>query len=110
MPAGEPRLDRRPQRPQLLLAFVRHGIAAIVVCVGVVSMAFGTDTSLVGGAGFIGAGLSIWLISWLYRTGVQSDSARLAEDRARRHFDRFGRWPDEQPRSSNPSHDPERSR
>ena len=77
-----------------LLRFTRHGIPALAVLAGIVAMCFGTATSLVGGAGLIGAGLASWLIAWLYRVGVQGDRARDAEERARRHFERYGRWPD----------------
>jgi hypothetical protein len=77
----------------LVLRFTRYGIPALAVLAGVVAMCFGTETSLVGGAGLIGAGLAIWLISWLYRIGVDGDRARDAEDRARSYFERHGRWP-----------------
>jgi hypothetical protein len=86
--AGTPQEATRP-----LLRFTRHGIPALTVLAGVVAMCFGSDTSLVGGAGLIGAGIAIWLVAWLYRIGVQGDSARDAEERARRQFDRTGRWP-----------------
>jgi hypothetical protein len=78
-----------------LLLFTRYGIPALAVLAGIVAMCFGTQTSLVGGAGLIGAGLASWLIGWLYRVGVEGDSARDAEERARRHFERHGRWPDD---------------
>lgn len=77
-----------------LLRFIRHGIAALSVLAGIVAMSFGTPTSMIGGGALIGAGLSIWLISWLYRVGVEGDRARDREERARRMFDRTGRWPD----------------
>jgi hypothetical protein len=83
--------EGEPTRP--LLRFTRHGIPALTVLAGVVAMCFGTDTSLVGGGGLIGAGISTWLVAWLYRLGVQGDSARDAEERARQQFDRTGRWP-----------------
>jgi hypothetical protein len=78
-----------------LLRFTRHGIPALAVLAGVVAMCFGTATSLVGGAGLIGAGVATWLISWLYRVGVDGDRARDAEERARRYFERYGRWPEQ---------------
>jgi high-affinity Fe2+/Pb2+ permease len=65
----------------------------VVVLAGIVAMTFGTQTSLIGGGGLIGAGLSVALISWLYRLGTESDEEREAEDRARRYFARYGRWP-----------------
>ena len=76
-----------------LLRFIRHGVPALAVAAGVVAMAFGTTTSLIGGAGLIGAGLASWLVSWLYRIGVEGDGERVDEERARRYFDRHGRWP-----------------
>jgi hypothetical protein len=76
-----------------LLRFTRHGIPALTVLAGAVAMCFGTETSLIGGAGLIGAGIASWLIAWLYRLGVEGDSAREAEERARSYFERNGRWP-----------------
>ena len=76
-----------------VLRFTRHGVPALAVLAGIVAMLFGTSTSLVGGAGLIGAGLAIWLVSWLYRVGVDGDGERADEERARRYFDRHGRWP-----------------
>src|SRR5579859_6463711 len=53
-----------------LLPFTRHGIAAVAVLAGIVAIAFGTTTSMIGGGALIGAGLAIWLVAWLYRVGV----------------------------------------
>jgi hypothetical protein len=92
------RTERRPPShahagaPRLLL-FTRHGISALVVAAGIVSMCIGTPTSLVGGSALVGAGIASWLVGWLYRAGVASDRTREAEERARRYFDRHGRWP-----------------
>src|SRR5450755_4098832 len=69
-----------------VLRFTRYGIPALAVLAGIVAMCFGTATSLIGGAGLIGAGLASWLVSWLYRVGVEGDRARDAEERARRYF------------------------
>jgi hypothetical protein len=76
-----------------VLRFTRHGIPALAVLAGIVAMSFGTATSLIGGAGLIGAGLATWLVAWLYRVGVEGDRARDAEERARGYFERHGRWP-----------------
>lgn len=81
-------------RARGLLRFTRYGVPALIVLAGIVAMCFGTETSLVGGAGLIGAGLASWLISWLYRLGVSGDDARASEERARQRFERTGRWPD----------------
>ena len=84
-----------PTPTPLLLRFTRHGIPALAVLAGVVAMCFGTATSLVGGAGLIGAGVATWLIAWLYRVGVEGDRARDTEERARTYFERHGRWPEQ---------------
>lgn len=76
------------------MLFTRHGLPALIVLAGIVAMCFGTPSSLVGGSALIGAGIASWLIAWLYRIGVEGDRTREAEERARRHFDRYGRWPD----------------
>ncbi len=41
------------------------------------------------------AGLSVWLLNWLYRVGVAGERERDQEDHAREFFDRHGVWPDE---------------
>lgn len=86
-----PRPAPTPTPP--LLRFTRYGIPALAVLAGIVAMCFGTDTSLIGGGGLIGAGIATWLVSWLYRVGVEGDRARDAEERARSYFERTGRWP-----------------
>jgi hypothetical protein len=81
---------------QVMLAFIRYGLPAIVVIGGVaVMIAGGNEDALIGGAGIVGAGLSIFLINLLFRVGVSGDRARDEEEEARAFFDRHGRWPDE---------------
>jgi hypothetical protein len=97
-PLRAPGRAHAPSRPApkptpALLRFTRHGIPALAVLAGIVAMCFDTETSLIGGSGLIGAGLATWLISWLYRVGVEGDRARDEEERARRYFERHGRWP-----------------
>ncbi len=72
---------------------MRVGIPALVVLAGLVSMAFGTPASLAGGGALIGAGAAIAFGGWLFRLGLAGDDERAAEERARREFDRTGRWP-----------------
>jgi hypothetical protein len=76
--------------------FVRIWLPAAVVTLGVAVIVIRRDlTGLEGGAGIIGAGLSIWLLNFLFRVGVSGDRERDREDEARAYFDRHGRWPDE---------------
>ena len=77
-----------------ILSTVRYVLPALVVLAGVVVMTLGGETDLEGGASIVSAGLAIYLINWLFRTGAAGDREREAEDAAREHFDRSGRWPD----------------
>lgn len=78
------------------LRLIRYVLPAIVTAVGVGLMAFGGgEDALEGGAAVVGAGLSIWLMNFLWRVGVSGDRDRDEEQAARAHFDEHGRWPDE---------------
>jgi len=93
-PEHRPPVEPKPAPEIPLLRFTRHGLPALIVLAGVVAMCFGTEDSLLGGAGLIGAGLASWLVAWLYRLGVSGDAARAKEERARDRFERTGRWPE----------------
>ena len=43
-----------------------------------------------------GAALSVLLLNWLFRLGAAGDRERQAEEAAREHMARTGRWPDEE--------------
>lgn len=79
--------------------FVRYGIGAVMVIGGIVTIAlnpggFGVD----GFAMAVGGGLSVLLINFLFRLGVEGDREREREEEARRYLDRHGVWPDEDDR------------
>lgn len=82
-----------------LILFLRWWLPVLVVVSGVVVMAASgfDEIGLEGGAGFIGAGLSIALMNFMWRIGISGDADREEEDQARLYFDRCGHWPDEQP-------------
>jgi hypothetical protein len=40
--------------------------------------------------------LIVWMLNWMYRLSLRSNEEREEEERAREHFDRTGRWPDEE--------------
>ena len=42
-----------------------------------------------------GAALAVLLLNLLFRLGAEGDREREAEEAAREHFARTGRWPDE---------------
>jgi hypothetical protein len=73
---------------------IRYLLPAAIVLAGIVVMALGSEAELEGGAGIVSAGLAIYLINWLFRTGAAGDREREAEDAARDYFDAHGRWPD----------------
>ncbi len=73
---------------------LRYVLPAVVTLIGVVMMAMGGETNVLGGAGFVSAGLAIYLINWLFRAGASGDREREREDAAREYFDAHGRWPD----------------
>jgi hypothetical protein len=89
----------------VILRFTRTWLPAIVVAVGVILWVIDpTVDTAEGSAGIIGAGLSIWLLNFLYRVGVQGDRERQTEDEARDYLERHGHWPDEPPPTRSPRH------
>jgi dienelactone hydrolase len=83
------------RRPFLL--FVRWGVPALLVLVGLVVLVAGSaDQNAVDGAAlFAGAGIAVLLLNLLFRFGASGDEEREAEEEARRYFDEHGHWPDE---------------
>ena len=91
-----------------VIRFVRIWLPTLVTLAGVLVMVLGgfDDIALEGGAGIIGAGLSIWLMNVLLRFGLNDDVERDAEDAARDYYDAHGRWPDEAPAPGPPPRAP----
>jgi hypothetical protein len=85
-------------RVWLPVAIIAAGIAMIVATNA-------SETGIEGGALLVSAGLSVWLLNWLFRLGVRGDRERESEDRARAYFDRHGRWPDDPQPAREPSDD-----
>jgi len=102
---AQPGANRRPRwRDPLFL--VRWVLPALVILAGFIVLIVRRDTiGVEAWALLVGAGLSIWLINFLYRLSISGDRDRDDEARARRYFDAHGRWPDEdRPRSEVPAH------
>lgn len=81
-----------------MLWFVRYGLGAIVTLAGIVVLfinpsGFGVDGFALGA----GAGLSVVMLNWLFRLGVEGEQDREREEAARRYLDEHGVWPDEDP-------------
>jgi hypothetical protein len=80
------------------MRFVRIGLPILICLGGVVAIAIEPNRNgLEGGILIVSAGLSVWLLNWLYRVGVAGERERDQEDDARDFFDRHGVWPDEIP-------------
>ncbi len=92
-PLPEPTEEHGNDGGPMMIA-LRYVLPAVVTIIGVVLMAMGGETNVLGGAGFVSAGLAIYLINWLFRAGASGDREREREDAAREYFDAHGRWPD----------------
>ena len=78
------------------MRFVRLGLPLLICLGGVVAIVVEPNRNgLEGGILIVSAGLSVWLLNWLYRIGVAGEREREQEDDARAFFDRHGVWPDE---------------
>ena len=79
-----------------VLIFVRFVLPALIVLAGILLAAIGQrESAYLVGALLVSAGVSVGLLTLLYRVGVRGDSDRQREEAAREHFDRTGRWPGE---------------
>ena len=81
------------------MRIVRVWLPAAIVAGGLIVIVAtgGSETGVEGGAGIIGAGLSVWLLNVIFRVGVQGERERDAEDEARDFYAAHGYWPDEAP-------------
>jgi uncharacterized membrane protein len=80
-----------------LLKATRVWLPLAIALAGVVAIVIGHGHTAAAGAGvaLLIAALTVWMINWMYRIGVQSNRDRDREEQAREYFDRHGRWPDE---------------
>jgi hypothetical protein len=96
---------RRRRGGGFLLAITRIWIPVGISVVGLVGIVVGGgQDDIIAGAGvsLVIAALIVWMINWMYRLSIRSNIEREDEERAREHFDRTGRWPeDEEPRPRN---------
>ena len=69
------------------------GVAGAVLIVA--GHARASSPAAAAGVALLVVALTVWLLNWLYRLGLESDRDREREERAREYFDEHGRWPDE---------------
>jgi hypothetical protein len=83
----------------MTMKFVRTWLPVAIIVAGIVAAAATgfSDVGLEGGALVVSAGLSVWLLNFLYRVGVRGDRERDEEDQARAFYAEHGYWPDERP-------------
>jgi hypothetical protein len=76
---------------------IRYGLPAAIFLLGCILLIVdGGGTT--GWEGFFmatGAAIAVLLLNLLFRLGAQGDREREDEERAREHYSRTGRWPDE---------------
>jgi chromate transport protein ChrA len=70
-------------------------LAIVLLGVGLLIADGGGTTGLEGFFMATGAALAVLLLNWLFRLGAEGDKERDAEEAAREHFGRTGKWPDE---------------
>ena len=72
-------------------------LAITLVGVGLIIAGFIADEInwIEPGCVMTGAGLSVWLLNYLYLVSVRGEGDRADEQAAREYFDAHGRWPDE---------------
>ena len=83
------------------MLFVRYGLPLAICLVGVILLVVADAVNAAEGFfGFVGVGLSVLLLNWLFRLGATGDLERDDEEAARRYLDEHGHWPDEAPSST----------
>lgn len=81
----------------MILRLVRIGLPAAIAAAGVVFLIAGEGENDQGaGVALIGVALVVMLLNLALRLGVASNLDRDREEAAREHFDRTGRWPDDE--------------
>lgn len=100
--------------PGILERATRHwlpgGIAVLgvaLVVVGHAAYSSSADThslETATGVGLLLVASMVWMFNWLYRLSIRSNDEREEEERAREHFDRTGRWPEDERASTRNGH------
>jgi hypothetical protein len=88
-----------PDDSSLGLYLVRYGVGALMVLGGVIMLIVSpANLGVDGFAMAVGGGLSVLLISFMFRLSESSEADRVEEEQARAYFDEHGEWPEEKPR------------
>ena len=97
-PAQSSRLVLKLTRIYLPAAIAVAGLALIVIGHAKYSD-LASPRSLESGVGvaLLIVAVIVWMVNWLFRLSLSSNDDREDEERAREHFDRTGRWPEDEP-------------
>jgi protein-S-isoprenylcysteine O-methyltransferase Ste14 len=110
--ADHPSPRERPSLGAATMQFTRFWLPGAIAVFGVVLIvlghaAYSYSTSAhslesATGVALLIVAVIVWMINWMYRLSISSNIEREEEEQAREHFDRTGRWPeDEDPRPQN---------
>ena len=81
---------------RVALALVRIGLPAAIAAAGVVLIVTGDGENEQGaGVALIGCAVMVLLFNLFLRVGWRDTRDREREEEAREHYDRTGRWPDD---------------
>ena len=81
----------------MMLRLVRIVLPAAIAAAGVVFLIVGdTENEQGAGVALIGVAVVVIVLNAFLRLGVSSERDREREEAAREHFDRTGRWPDDE--------------
>ena len=84
-------------RVWLPLAIAAAGIALLVIGHGSYSKLANTHSlESAAGVGLLIVAVIVWMLNWMYRLSLSSNEEREDEERAREHFGRTGRWPEDE--------------
>jgi hypothetical protein len=104
----DPPDDQAPVTPgRILLGLTRVWLPVAIGAAGVVLIVLGHASlsqsadgralKAAAGVGLLVVAIIVWMFNWMFRMSIESNHERDAEEAARVHFDRTGRWPDEEP-------------
>jgi uncharacterized membrane protein len=80
----------------VILFAVRVLLPSAIVAAGVVLLLVGGENEAGAGVALIGCAVVVVLFNLFLRLGVRDAADRDRDEAAREHFDRHGRWPDEE--------------
>lgn len=94
------------QRPGVLLKLTRVWLPLAIIAAGAVLIVIGHASyselanthslETAAGVALLIVAAIVWMLNWMFRLSVRSNEEREEEERAREHFDRTGRWPEDE--------------